>query len=679
MHLGGHDLSDAILPQDLIPGSVEQIDATINALVSVGVPCQDVGDTLPKLDTQAWTGPAAQAFHAVYDPQPEVWIFLGVGLNHLSDALKTWRDAVQHGQAEAGLALQEYHEAQAMTHASMDAYQQQVQAHNDAVVGAAMGITPAPAPLLPMDDLGASLRQQAIQRLADARQAVADAEGQAILAVGAARDALPEQPSAVQRFGDDVADNLTTLGTQLSDAGQGAADAVAGMVDTLQAINPADPQNTAHPAQYAQRMATLVQGVGHDLAHPIDTAESMADNARSEIAHDPGRFLGALLPNLAMGMVTDGAGEVAGEAAETAATGAEDTVGLSMVDTRPLDGINPSGDPAAHSVTRSTPWGSWVPDLSSADAAAAAGVKQAGAGLAQVERDLAGVHVSTERTDTVTPARDTQPAVDPPMAGPTRLPVSSTSTTTPWGTFGRVAATGTTEASATAGIDAAGSGLGQVERELATIQVHAEPDQSFSGRLVPGYLRPDYRLGDLNRQAYQAKWPNTAEDNALLNEVRRVWPEAGGLFDQELLALDRFASPEGALINNALWSGDDAALAEMDTEIRALVSALNKLPDHRGPVTHSVQVEPRDWGMYLHEYEPGATVWEPGFLAASKQTPYRGNIRFHIQSRHGKDISPMVPGRNPVVFPAGERFTVIAREFDERTSTWNIYLDDLGR
>ncbi len=210
MLLGGHDLSNAITPQDLIPGEVDRIDNTIAALVLVGVPASEVADALPKLGPDAWTGPAATAFRAVYDVQPRLWASIGTGLTGMADALKALRDAIQHGQAEAWLAKTEWHEAQAMTNASQASHDQQVQVHDNAAMAARMGIgrPPPPLPVPPVDDLGASLRQRAEQRLATARTAVAAAVDTAIVGLSDARDALPEAPNPLQRFGDDFMDGL---------------------------------------------------------------------------------------------------------------------------------------------------------------------------------------------------------------------------------------------------------------------------------------------------------------------------------------------------------------------------------------------------------------------------------------------------------------------------------------
>jgi hypothetical protein len=236
------------------------------------------------------------------------------------------------------------------------------------------------------------------------------------------------------------------------------------------------------------------------------------------------------------------------------------------------------------------------------------------------------------------------------------------------------------DAGVAAQVEAAGAGLGQVERDMAGIHVRPQPpaDLSFSGHLLPGYLNPDYRVGDLARQAYQAKWPTTQEDNAWLGTIRWNWPEAGSLFDQELLALERYMTPDGAVVNTALRTGDDRTLAELDPEIRNLVSALNKLPNYRGEVVREVLVEPHDWATFLREYEPGATVREPGFTTASNRLAHGGNVRIYIASQHGKDIGPVVPGQSAVMFPAGEAFKVVSREFDPLSRLWKIYVNDLG-
>jgi hypothetical protein len=263
----------------------------------------------------------------------------------------------------------------------------------------------------------------------------------------------------------------------------------------------------------------------------------------------------------------------------------------------------------------------------------------AGPGLSQAERDLSQIHVT------------------PPDA------VSGV------------------DATAAARIDAAGSGLGQVEQDLAGIHVNpqASGEPLFSGRVVPGYLNPEYKVGDIARQAYRDKWPTTAQDQAWLRDVRDGWVPAGQLSDQELLAVERYASPEGVLINTALHNGDEAALADLEPELRNLTSALNKLPNYRGTVIRGADIKTSDLGDFLLRYEPGTTIREPGFTTTSTQQPFRGNVAIYVNATHGKDISKLMSGQNQVLFSAGEAFKVTAREFDQITKMWTIYLDDMGR
>jgi hypothetical protein len=362
-------------------------------------------------------------------------------------------------------------------------------------------------------------------------------------------------------------------------------------------------------------------------------------------------------------------------------------------------------------------WGSWDfgPTGGNADAAAAAQIQDGGAGLAQAEHDLSGVHVHLDPAPATSQGPVGAGAGDAARFEP---PAHSVSRSTPWGSFssrdqpaGAAAGDSTAaravdhagsglsqaeqdlsqihvappgaaqiDAAAAARIDAAGTGLGRVERDLAGIHVHPQAgDPSLPESPVPGYLNPGYKVGDLARQAYRDKWPTTAQDQAWLRDVRNGWLPAGQLSDQELLAMKRYVSSEGGLINTALHTGDEAALADLEPELRNLMSALNKLPNYRGPVIRGLDVKTSDLGDFLLRYEPGTTIREPSFTTTSMQHPFRGNVRVYVNATHGKDISPLVPGQHPVLFPAGETFKVTERRFDQISKMWTIYLDDLGR
>src|SRR5207302_7326174 len=133
--------------------------------------------------------------------------------------------------------------------------------------------------------------------------------------------------------------------------------------------------------------------------------------------------------------------------------------------------------------------------------------QDSGAGLAQVDRDLGGVHVHSE---------------------PGPPPAHSVSRATQWGSFGGVnppVSIVAADSAAAARIEAAGTGLSQVERDLNGIHVNqiTGDDQSSSGQFVPNYVNPEYKIDAVARQAYRDRWPMTVQDRAWLDKIRAEW------------------------------------------------------------------------------------------------------------------------------------------------------------
>jgi hypothetical protein len=715
---GGHTLDTAYTPDDLIPGSPDALDRTIAGLIGLGVSSQEAGTGMTRLCTgEGWTGPAAEGFRAAFHLEPDRWSSLGEALGNAGQALKPYRDAVEAAQGEAAVAMQEWRQAQQASAAAAASYQR-VRTAYDAT--GLLGQQSSPPPQF--IDPGAAGRAAAEARLAAARTRVAEA-GLAVMRVLAeARDALPAQPGMWTRFGDGFTDTFSMVGTQAADFVGGAVDTTISMVAGVEKMNPNSAYNATHAQQYQHRLDEAGQVVANVAEHPVTTLQSMVDTAEQAWSHDPGRAAGALVPGAVLGLATGGAGDVAVAGTELADTAAGEVgtmaqaVGQDAV--AAADTAGTASGVADSSVNATPRWGSWDfgPTGGSADAQAAAEIQDSGAGLAKAEHDLSSVHVHPDSTPPTLQNPVGVGANDVARFGP---PAHSVSRSTPWGSFGgwdqtAAAAAGdgsTAEAvdhtgsglaqaerglsqihvapsgemsgvdtAAAARIDAAGTGLGQVERDLAGIQVNpVAGGDALSGNPVPGYFNPEYKVGDLARQAYRDKWPTTAQDQAWLRDVRNGWLPAGQLSDQELLSVERFASPEGTLINTALHTGDEAALADLEPELRNLTSALNKLPNYRGTVIRGADVKTSDLGDFLLRYEPGTTIREPGFITTSTQQPFRGNVRIYVNATHGKDISPLVPGQNQVLFPAGEAFKVTAREFDPMTKMWTIYLDDMGR
>jgi hypothetical protein len=713
---GGHTLDTARTADDLILGNPTALDATIAGLIALGVSSQEAGSGMTRLCTgEGWTGPAAEGFRAAFQMEPGRWSSLGQALADAGQALKPYRDAVQAAQGEAWVAMEEWRHAQQATAIAAVSFQRVHDAYDAAgLLGQQAGSPPT------FTDPGAAGRAAAEARLAAARTRVAEAGLAAMRVLADARDALPAEPGMWTRFGEGFVDTFSTIGTQAADFAGGAVDTTISMVGSVEKMNATSGYNITHPQEYQHRLAQAGQIVTHVVEHPVTTLQSMVDSAKQAWSHDPGRAAGSLVPAVVLGVATGGAGDaaaagtevadaVAGELETVAQAAGQDTIAAA-------DTASGAGGGVADSSVNAIPrWGSWDFGPTGGDAQAAAEIQDSGAGLAKAEHDLSDVHVYLD------PAPATQNPVTAGAGDAARFdpPAHSVSRSTQWGSFGawdHTAGTAAGDSTAAGAVDQAGPGLSQAERDLSQIHVtppsagsgadaaaaartdaagtglrqveqdlagiHVNPqvgaDSTFSGRL-PGYLNPDYRVGDLARQAYRDKWPTTAQDQAWLRDVRQGWPPASTLSDQELLAVERYVSPDGALINTALQTGDEAALTDLGPELRNLISALNKLPNYRGPVIRGLDVKTSNLGDFLLRYEPGATIREPGFTTTSTQHPFRGNVRVYVNATHGKDISPLVPAQNQVVFPAGEAFKVTGRKFDQISKMWTIYLDDMGR
>ncbi|GAB2562464.1 alpha/beta hydrolase [Nocardia heshunensis] len=162
-------------------------------------------------------------------------------------------------------------------------------------------------------------------------------------------------------------------------------------------------------------------------------------------------------------------------------------------------------------------------------------------------------------------------------------------------------------------------------------------------------------------------------------------PEIARLTDPELDAIRRnqyFHLNEP--VNDATRNGNTQALHDRDVEIRTLISAYNKLPDHNGVVYRSLYIDdPVKLSRFLDDYQQGKTPVDHGFASSDKEGSMPGgNIEMIIDSRFGKDISWATGNQDEVVFPPGNKFLV--KDHYPTTDRYGnpkyvIELQDLGR
>ncbi|AYF77074.1 hypothetical protein D7D52_28350 [Nocardia yunnanensis] len=197
----------------------------------------------------------------------------------------------------------------------------------------------------------------------------------------------------------------------------------------------------------------------------------------------------------------------------------------------------------------------------------------------------------------------------------------------------------------------------------------------------PYYANPHYEDPTASHE-YAAKNNISHREVQTIREFEtEKYPEISRLSDAEIDVIRRnqfFDLNEP--VNDATRNGNAQALRDRDVELRTLVSAYNKLPDHEGTVYRSLRFDdPVKMEKFLDAYTPGKEPpADPGFASSDKGSSMPGgNVELIIDSNTGKDISWASLSQEEVVFPPGTRFRVESRDFID--GKYIIRATDLGR
>jgi RHS repeat-associated protein len=301
-------------PAELIHGDPAALRATASRLQEFASAFGETAAGLNGIETGHWTGAAADAFRAKYAPQPGRWRDAATACTGGADALESYAGTVQWAQGQARQAIELYAEGQRATAAAISAYNSQVAAYNQAAQaydGAlAAGRSPGPRPVQPgpFTDPGTALRERAQQILAAARQERDAAGARAASKVSAGTDLAPAEPS----FGQQILDDLSDAGQadQLADTSfsAGVLTGAADLVKTARSLDPLDPWNVTHLAEYTEGLSATAAGLVNDELHPLDAVKGIVGTGWGS---DPAEAAGKLLPNLLLAAATDGAGATA--------------------------------------------------------------------------------------------------------------------------------------------------------------------------------------------------------------------------------------------------------------------------------------------------------------------------------------------------------------------------------
>ncbi|WP_425576149.1 putative T7SS-secreted protein, partial [Streptomyces axinellae] len=156
-------------------------------------------------------------------------------------------------------------------------------------------------------------KKAAQEQLDEARSQRDEAAGRARTAVRAARDAAPPKPS----YAEQASDGLTGLQLDATHLTGGVIKGVAGLNNFVRSVNPVDPYNLTHPAEYVTNLNSTVTGIARVANDPVGTGKQMWETFKKDPSEGVGRLIPELLGTKGVGLATKAgrAGKLAKELA----------------------------------------------------------------------------------------------------------------------------------------------------------------------------------------------------------------------------------------------------------------------------------------------------------------------------------------------------------------------------
>ncbi|MFE3496255.1 putative T7SS-secreted protein [Streptomyces sp. NPDC059175] len=285
--VGEQQLGQTEEADELIHGNPTTIASTVKNLRDFQKAFDLVGDGMKQLDSSHWKGEAADAFRKSFATLPTDWLHAADAFEAAAKALETYSTAVAGAQGKAREAIALYKEGDADSKTATDAYNEKVDAYN----AARSSDAPLPRPGA-FTDPGKAKRERAEEILDEARKHRNDAAEIAKKAVATALAHAPQEPTGREKAKLELADwsmGLSVEGTHLAGGvGKGAA----GLVDFVRAIDPRDPYNLTHPAEYYKGLNMTLAGLVSTAAHP----DRALKDAWETLKDDPSEFLGRAVP-----------------------------------------------------------------------------------------------------------------------------------------------------------------------------------------------------------------------------------------------------------------------------------------------------------------------------------------------------------------------------------------------
>ncbi|AZM89268.1 putative T7SS-secreted protein [Streptomyces sp. W1SF4] len=312
--VGEQQLGQTEQADELVHGKPTAIREAAAHLADFHSAFDKVGQGMKALETGNWKGAAAEAFREKFAMHPTDWFHASDACQDGANALKHYADTVEWAQKQAAQAVDLYRQGVKATKEAADAYRARADAYEAA---AKAGRDPGPCPA-PGADPGEAARGRAQEILTEARRQRDEAARTAQRAVEAATEKAPAMPSASERAWGSFVDHEAGQALELNHFVGGVLKGTAATVDFARGLNPYDPYNLTHPAEYSQHVNMTLAGLVSTAAHPERIPSALLDPLKDDPSEGLGRLVPELLGTKGMGGAKTGA-RVAEAAAEAAA------------------------------------------------------------------------------------------------------------------------------------------------------------------------------------------------------------------------------------------------------------------------------------------------------------------------------------------------------------------------
>lgn len=269
--VGEQQLGQTDEPNELIHGSASKIRESAKHLNAFEAAFERVGQGMKGLDSWHWRGESADAFRAEFSMHPVKWLYAAEACAGAAKALESYASTVSWAQGKAQEAIELYKQGKRSSEKACDEHNDKVGAYNALVKAGKDPGSPPP----PFNDPGKARCDRAHEILGEARRQRDEAANLAKAAVAAAMAHAPEKPPRIQRAVADVVDQNLGTSVEVAHLGGGLAKGTADVINFVRGVNPLDPYNITHPADYYRHSAMTLAGLASTAAHPDRAASDM--------------------------------------------------------------------------------------------------------------------------------------------------------------------------------------------------------------------------------------------------------------------------------------------------------------------------------------------------------------------------------------------------------------------